>query len=112
MVISMLILIAGVSLVVLGGFAKKRVESFVWLILGCILITYALASIIAEVEASKGIRKERQQHQDVQRQAKGELRHAMRSNKLLQATRDGVFSLPRSRGLADVTGPACLSLCR
>jgi hypothetical protein len=30
-------------------------------------------------------------------------------NKLLQATRDGASSLPRSRWLADVTGPACLS---
>ena len=75
MVISILILIAGVSLVVLGGFAKKRIESFVWLILGCILITYALASIIVEVEASKGIRRDREQHKDVHRQAKGELRH-------------------------------------
>jgi hypothetical protein len=27
----------------------------------------------------------------------------------LQATRDGAFSLSRSRWLADVTGPACLS---
>jgi len=30
-------------------------------------------------------------------------------NKSLQATRDGALSLSRSRWLADVTSPACLS---
>jgi hypothetical protein len=33
----------------------------------------------------------------------------MTPNKSLQATRDGALSLPGSRGLADVTRPACLS---
>jgi hypothetical protein len=64
MVISIFILIAGISLLVFGGFVKRRFQSFGCLILGCILITYSIVSIVMEIENSKGELQRREQSND------------------------------------------------
>ena len=45
-------------MVVLGGFLKRRLLSFGCLILGFILITYAILGVILEIDGSKGIRRD------------------------------------------------------
>ena len=58
MVVSLFTLIAGVSLVILGGICRKRTQAFGLLLLGFILITYAVLSIILETEGANGTRRE------------------------------------------------------
>jgi len=55
MVILVFILIAGISLVVLGGFIKRRFYSFGCLVIGSIMIAYSVTCIVIAIDNSKNM---------------------------------------------------------